>query len=47
MRQWERMEPLMKEMRMRENWPQYGEYAEYLYQEIKKIVEEQHPELKA
>jgi hypothetical protein len=37
---------MVKEARVRENWPQLLEWIEYLYNQIKPIVEEQHPELK-
>lgn len=43
---WEKMEPLIRERKERANWPQIAEWFEYLYNEIKPIVEEQHPELK-
>jgi hypothetical protein len=33
-------------MRKRLNYPQYGEWVEYLYNQINPIAEEQHPELK-
>jgi hypothetical protein len=46
MRYWEKIEPIVYEIRERRNWPQYGEWCEYLYNQIKPIVEEQHPELK-
>jgi hypothetical protein len=46
MRYWEKFQPLIKEMRARYNWPQAVEWVEYLYDQIKPIVEEQHPELK-
>lgn len=46
MRYWEKMAPMVKEARVRENWPQLLEWIEYLYNQIKPIVEEQHPELK-
>jgi hypothetical protein len=34
------------EYRVRMNYPQRGEYVEYLYNQIKPIVDSQHPELK-
>jgi len=40
------MKPMMVEWRERFNWPQAFEWAEYLYNEIKPIAEQQHPELK-
>lgn len=46
LRSWEKIEPIIKEFRERENWPQAWEWIEYLYHQIKPIVEEQHPELK-
>lgn len=41
---WERFEPLIMDIRNRMNWPQCLEWWEYLYHEIKGIVEKQHPE---
>jgi hypothetical protein len=46
MRYWEKIAPITEESRIRQNWPQAGEWAEYLYNQLKPIVEEQHPELK-
>ena len=46
MRYWEKLAPTVKEARIRDNWPQLVEWIEYLYNQIKPIVEEQHPELK-
>jgi hypothetical protein len=46
-RYWEKREQFTRELRERMNYPQYGEYVEYLYNQIKPIIEEQHPELKA
>lgn len=43
---WEKSEELVNDLRTRMGYPQYGEWAEYLYNRIKPIVEEQHPELK-
>ena len=43
---WEKMAPTIKESRIRLNWPPYLEWIEYLYNKIKPIVEEQHPELR-
>ena len=43
---WEKILPLVEEMRNIRRWPQYMEWFEYLYDEIKPIVEEQHPELR-
>jgi hypothetical protein len=45
LRYWEKYEPIMAEIRVRENYPQAGEWAEYLYNVIKPIVDRQHPEL--
>jgi hypothetical protein len=45
-RYWEKMEPVIKIQRERMKWPQYMEHVEYLYNIIKPIVEEQHPDLK-
>jgi hypothetical protein len=42
---WEKMEPVYLEIRRRWNWPQIAEWWEYLYNEIKAIASEQHPEL--
>jgi len=46
MRYWEKMNPIVNETRLRLKWPQYGEYIEYLYNQIKPIVERQNPELR-
>jgi hypothetical protein len=43
---WEKYRPIYLEIRVRRNWPQYGEWIEYLYNRIKPIAEQQHPELK-
>ena len=43
---WEKIEPLVIERRKRMNKPTSGEWMEYLYNEIRKIAEEQHPELR-
>ena len=43
---WEKMGPVLLERRKRMNLAQYVEYAEYLCNEIRKIAEEQHPELR-
>ena len=45
-RDWGRIGPIIIERRIRENWLQYGEWFEYLYNRIKTIIEQQHPELK-
>lgn len=47
MRYWEMFKPLIEETRERLNWPQALEWVEYLYDQIRPIVEEQHPELRA
>lgn len=41
---WEKMEPIIRIDRERMNWPQYAEHVEYLYNIIRPIVEEKHPE---
>jgi hypothetical protein len=46
MRFYERFQPLIKEFRERMNWPQAVEWVEYLYNQIRLIAEEQHPELR-
>lgn len=46
LRFWDKIEPIIKEFRERENWPQAYEWIEYLYNEIKVIIEQQHPELR-
>jgi len=46
LRYWEKYGPIMAEIRVHRNYPQAGEWAEYLYNVIKQIVEQQHPELK-
>ena len=43
---WDKYENIIKEIRVSFNYPQFSEYFEYLYKEIKSITEEQHPELK-
>jgi hypothetical protein len=43
---WEKTEPFFVEMREVMKWPQAGEWLEYLYNQIKPIVVQQHPELK-
>jgi hypothetical protein len=43
---WPKIAPVVKESRIRLNWPPYLEWIEYLYNQIRPIVEEQHPELK-
>jgi hypothetical protein len=43
---WEKFGPSFLEYRVRMNYPQRGEYVEYLYNQIKPIVDSQHPELR-
>ncbi len=43
---WEKMKPYYLEHRVRFDWPQFGEYIEYLYNHIKPIAEKQKVELK-
>ena len=43
---WEKSEDYVKSVRELRNWPQFAEWVEYLYNEIRQIAEEQHPELK-
>ena len=43
---WEKMRPFYLEYRVRFDWPQFGEYIEYLYNHIKPIAEKQKVELK-
>jgi hypothetical protein len=40
---WEKYKPIIEEIR-KNNWPQCLEYWEYLYDEVRVIMEEQHPE---
>ncbi len=42
---WEKFGPLVKDFRIALNWPQCLEWWEYLYHEVKSIMEKQHPEL--
>ena len=42
---WEKFEPYIVEARKRRNYPQYFEHIEYLYNQVKSIRDEQHPEL--
>jgi hypothetical protein len=44
LRYWEKFEPIVRETRARSDWPQRAEYQEYLYNQIKKVAESQHPE---
>jgi hypothetical protein len=43
---WLKFQPIFAELRIRQNFPQMLEWIEYLYNELKPIVETQHPELK-
>ena len=40
---WEKGEPLAYEYRERMNKPEFGEFFEYLYKQVKPIYEKQHP----
>ena len=42
---YEQMEPYLRDYRTLNNFPQYSEYVEYLYQQVKPIMKKQHPEL--
>ncbi len=47
LRFWDKFgESVIKEKQVRDDYPQYFEYVEYLYNVIKPMVESQHPELK-
>ena len=41
---WEKFEPITKEIRVKMNYPNFGEWVEYLYSEVKLIAEKQHLE---
>jgi hypothetical protein len=43
---WEKYRPYLLETRVRRNQSMMGEYIEFLYGQIKPIVESQHPELR-
>jgi hypothetical protein len=43
---WEKFNPVIEENRVRTNWPQAVEWFEYLYNQVKPLMMEQHPELK-
>jgi hypothetical protein len=45
-RYWEKIESTVIELRKHHNIPQSAEHQEYLYNKIRRIAEEQHPELK-
>lgn len=42
---WEKLEPIVREYRVRESFPHFQAYHEYLYNEVKKY-KDKHPELK-
>jgi hypothetical protein len=42
---WKRFEPIILELRRSMNWPQCLEWWEYLYHEVKGIMEKQHPDM--
>jgi hypothetical protein len=42
---WEKFRPIYVEARRRRNWPQLVEWVEYLYREVKGIMEKQNPTL--
>ena len=42
---WERFVPMIKSWREMGNWPQLLEWWEYLYYEVKRIMDGQHPEI--
>jgi hypothetical protein len=42
---WEKFRAIYVESRRRRNWPQLAEWVEYLYREVKGIMERQHPEI--
>jgi len=43
---WDKMEPFVMEYRERFQYPQFQEFHEYLAKEVRRIVDEQHPEFK-
>jgi len=43
---WEKTGLVMEELRVRHHFPQLNEHVEFLYYEVKRIAERQHPELK-
>jgi type II secretory pathway pseudopilin PulG len=43
---WERYEPIIQGIRDKYGWPQFQEWQEYLTDEIRKIVEKQHPDFR-
>jgi len=42
---WEKIGDMVRESRVRSNWPQMLEYVEYLYERIRALAVEQHPEI--
>jgi hypothetical protein len=42
---WEDNEAWIREFRVKQNWPHFCEWVEYLYDEVEPIVESQHPEI--
>jgi len=40
---WDKLEPVVMEIRERYRYPQFQEFHEYLAKEVKRIVDEQHP----
>jgi hypothetical protein len=43
---WNQLGPIYIGLRERLNYPQFAEWTEYLYNQIRQIAEQQHPELK-
>lgn len=42
---WEKIRPFILQQRKERNYPIFGEWTEYLYDQIKPIYDKQHPEL--
>jgi hypothetical protein len=42
---WEKYSPIILETRQRVNLPQIDEWTEYLYNEVRRVTDKQHPEL--
>ena len=42
---WRKFEPVMVEFRKRHNRPEAAEHIEYLYNEVRRVYEEQHPDV--
>jgi len=42
---WERFHKLVYDIRREFHWPSYNEWVEYLYNEVKPLVQNQHPDL--